>query len=464
MFSILAWSPDVVWVFAQKVWWFLVVLGVLIAFHELGHLLAARLAGVRVLKYSLGFGPKIIGRQIGETEYVVSAVPLGGFVKLFGEEEADALTPEEKARSFVHQSLARKMFIVAAGPGFNFLLAYLIFTAWLSTGAPLFVPSFHELTADVEVLVPGSPAESAGIKIHDRILRVDGRDVTLREELFGIIAKSTGEPLTIDVRRGDREKTFTVTPVAETITREGTDQVVYRIGIESTPPVLTAVLNGSPAMAAGFQPGDRVVRIDGHEIHTWGQMQKHVSHSADRPLQFRVERDGRLVDLSVTPTTKKRTVEGTPVGSATIGISRGLGGTIISADNVLVATVEGVRATWKWTELVLTTLHKLITGEISHKSIAGPLGIAKISGDAAEQGLSTVIALIAILSINLGVLNLLPIPILDGGHLLFFIIEAVLRKPLGERQREIAQQIGLVLLVSIMVFALWNDIERFLNP
>ncbi|MGH7231457.1 MAG: site-2 protease family protein, partial [Nitrospiraceae bacterium] len=170
MFAAFTWSPDAIWILTQKIWWFLIVLGVLVAFHELGHFLAARWVGVKVLKFSLGFGPKIFGRQMGETEYLVSAVPLGGYVKLFGEEDTEALTPEDKRRSFAHQKLPSKFLIVAAGPGFNFLLAFLIFSGWLATGAPLFVPTFRDLTPDVEAVRPGSPAENAGIQVGDRII------------------------------------------------------------------------------------------------------------------------------------------------------------------------------------------------------------------------------------------------------------------------------------------------------
>ncbi len=460
--SLLAWSPDTIWVLAQKTWWFLLVLGVLVSFHELGHFLAARWVGVKVLKYSIGFGPKLLGRQIGETEYLLSAVPLGGYVKLFGEEETDAVTPEEQKRSFVHQPLLSKMAIVAAGPGFNFLLAYLIFSGWLATGAPLFVPTFHDLTPDVEALKPGSPADLAGIKAGDRVIRVNDKDISSRSELFDAVAKSNGQALTLDVRRGNQVKTLVITPTPSTVQDNGKDVATYRLGIEETAPVITAVMNGSPAMAAGFYDGDRVLTIEGQEIQTWSQMTGFVKDSPNRPLHFQVQREGLIVPLVVTPAADKTTVDGKTVEIGKIGIS-GPGRSIIRASNPLMAAVHGVQATWGWTELTAIGLYKMVAGEISSKNIGGPLTIANMSGEAAAQGMSSVVFLIAILSINLGVLNLLPIPILDGGHLLFFAIEAILRKPLGDRQREIAQQVGLLLLVSIMVFAFWNDIERLIS-
>ena len=460
--SLSAWSPDTIWVLAQKAWWFLLVLGVLVSFHELGHFLAARWLGVKVLKYSIGFGPKLLGRQIGETEYLLSAVPLGGYVKLFGEEETDAITPEEQKRSFVHQPLLSKMAIVAAGPGFNFLLAYLIFSGWLATGAPLFVPTFHDLTPDVDALKPGSPADLAGMKAGDRVIRVNDKDISSRSELFDAVAKSNGQAMTLDVRRGNQVKTLVVTPTPLTVQDNGKDVVTYRLGIEETAPVITAVMNGSPAMAAGFHDGDRVLTIEGQEIQTWSQMTGFVKDSPNRPLHFQVKREGLIVPLVVTPAADKTTVDGKTVEVGKIGIS-GPGRAIIRASNPLMAVVHGVQATWGWTELTAIGIYKMVAGEISSKNIGGPLTIANMSGEAAAQGMSSVVFLIAILSINLGVLNLLPIPILDGGHLLFFAIEAILRKPLGDRQREIAQQVGLLLLVSIMVFAFWNDIERLIS-
>lgn len=467
MLSIFAWSPDTIWILAQKIWWFLIVLGVLVSFHELGHFLAARWVGVRVLKFSLGFGPKLFGRQIGETEYLVSAVPLGGYVKLFGEEETEALTPEEKRRSFAHQRLASKVLIVAAGPGFNFLLAYLIFASWLSTGSPLFVPTFRDLTPDVEALRPGSPAEQAGLRIGDRIIRINDKDVATRSELLEAISKSNGNPVTLDVRRGDQIKTFVITPAPMPgHPREPQEAPSYSIGIEETAPLITAVMAGSPAAAAGFKEGDRVVSIEGQPIQTWSQMTALVKESPNRPLRFEVKREGdrevRIVSLTVVPSAEKVMIDGKQVEIGKIGVS-GPGRSVLRSSNPAVAVIDGFKATWGWTELTVVGIYKMIAGEISSKNIGGPLTIANISGEAAAQGASSVVFLIAILSINLGVLNLLPIPILDGGHLLFFGIEAILRKPLGERQREIAQQVGLLLLVVIMVFAFWNDIERLLS-
>lgn len=459
MFMAFTWSPDTIWLLLQKAWWFLVVLGVLVAFHELGHFLAARWVGVKVLKFSLGFGPKLFGRQMGETEYLLSAIPLGGYVKLYGEDEAEATTQEDRARSFAHKGLWGKVLIVAAGPGFNFILAYFIFAGWLATGTPLFVPTFQDLTPDIEAMVPGSPADAAGIQVGDRVSRVNGEAISTRTELFDAVAKSNGQALTLEIKRGGQIKTVKVTPTTTSGQQTSTQEPGYYLGVEEAPPLVTSVMQSSPAAKAGLQTGDHVVSIDGLTIHTWSQMTGIVKESPNRQLQVEVLREGHRISLTVTPSVEKAMVNGQSVDIGKIGIS-GPGRSIMRSSSPLLSLYDGLGATWGWTELTAIGLYKMVVGDISSKNIGGPLTIANISGEAASQGASSVVFLIAILSINLGVLNLLPIPILDGGHLLFFLIEGILRKPLGERQREIAQQAGLVLLVGVMIFAFWNDLER----
>ena len=457
MFMAFSWSSDTIWLLLQKAWWFLVVLGVLVAFHELGHFLAARWVGVKVLKFSLGFGQKLFGRQMGETEYLLSAIPLGGYVKLFGEDEAEATTQEDRARSFAHKGLWGKVLIVAAGPGFNFILAYFIFAGWLATGNPLFVPTFQDLTPDIEAMVPGSPADTAGIQVGDRVSRVNGQAISTRTELFDAVAKSNGQALTLEINRDGQIKTLTVTPTTAPGPQTSAQEPAYYLGVEEAPPLVTSVIQNSPAAKAGLQTGDHVVSIDGQRIHTWSQMTGIVKESPNRQLQIEVLREGHRTSLTVTPSVEKAMVNGQSVDIGKIGIS-GPGRSVMRSSTPLLSLYDGLGATWGWTELTAIGLYKMVVGDISSKNIGGPLTIANISGEAAAQGASSVVFLIAILSINLGVLNLLPIPILDGGHLLFFMIEGILRKPLGERQRELAQQAGLVLLVGVMIFAFWNDL------
>ena len=348
---------------------FVLALSALVAFHEFGHFWVARRSGVKVLKFSIGFGPKLIGRQIGETEYLISAIPLGGYVKMLGEDSGEEISEEDKRRSFSHAPLYKRFAIVAAGPVFNLLLAYLIFTLWLATGAPLFVPSFADLAPTVETVVPGDPAEVAGVR-----------------------------------------------------------------------------------------SGDKIIQIGDKHINTWNEMTDIVKRSPGKPLPVVVERDGRKETLTIVPRARKETQnDGTEIEIGQIGITKA-NKALLGGDNPLLAPVDGLRATWGWTELTVIGIWKMITREISADNIGGPITIAKISGDAASQGFSNYIFLIAILSINLGVLNLLPIPVLDGGHLAFFTLEAILRRPVGIRSREVAQQIGIFLLICLMLYAFRNDI------
>jgi regulator of sigma E protease len=348
---------------------FIVALGALVAFHEFGHFWVARRAGVKVLKFSIGFGPKIIGRQIGETEYLVSAIPLGGYVKMLGEDAGEDITEADKARSFSHAPLYKRFAIVAAGPVFNLLLAYLIFTVWLAAGAPLFVPSFADLAPTVETVVPGSPAEAAGLRNGDKILQIGEKHIATWNEMTDVVKRSPGKPLPVIVERGGTRQTLTVIPgIRKDVQSDGTEVEVGQIGITK----------------------------------------------ANKAL--------------------------------------------LESQHPLLSPLGGLQATWGWTKLTIVGIFKMITREVSADNIGGPLTIAKISGEAASQGFSNYVFLIAILSINLGVLNLLPIPVLDGGHLAFFTIEAIMRRPVSLRSRELAQQVGIFLLICLMLYAFRNDI------
>ncbi|MEE8125970.1 MAG: RIP metalloprotease RseP [Nitrospirales bacterium] len=463
MINFFTFSPDTIFIFGQKLWWFLIVLGVLVTFHEYGHYLAARWVGVKVLKFSVGFGPKLIGRQVGDTEYVVAAIPLGGYVKLFGEEGSEAISEADQRQSFFHQSLPNKTLIVAAGPGFNFILSYLIFTGMLAMGLPLFVPNIDKIAPIVEAIIPESPAEVAGLQLGDRITRANEEAVSTFGELYQTIGQTHGRPLTLDLIRGDSVKTVIITPTVK-VNPENPDNPQYVLGIEDHAPVVGGVIPATPAMDSGLEKDDRIIQINDIPIATWSQMTEIVRKSAGIPLQMQVDRQGTILVLSITPEAQTVTgPDGEQQSIGRIGIKLSGGGTVIQVTSWFLAPLEGLRATWEWCELTLVGLYKLLTGEISSKNLGGPLMIASVSGEQAKQGLSSLLWLIAILSINLGILNLLPIPILDGGHLFFFACEAVLGRPLEDRSRELAQQIGLVLLVFLMVFATWNDISRFLQ-
>ncbi len=464
MNSLYLFSPDTIYIFGQKLWWFLIVLGVLVTFHEYGHYIAARWVGVKVLKFSIGFGPRLVGRKVGETDYVVSAVPLGGYVKMFGEESGETISPEDQKVSFLHQSLLHKTLIVAAGPGFNFILSYLIFTGMLAVGSPLFVPNIDKMLPVVEAITPGSPAALSGLELGDRITRVNEEEISTLGELYQILEKTHGRPVTLDVMRGDQSKTFIVTPTIQKTKKSPDDAPIYLLGIEDHVPKIGKVMPNTPAETAGLQSEDRITQINDTAIFTWSQMTEIIQQSPGIPLAVQIDRKGTPLTLSITPephTITESDGESRSIGR--IGIQISGRGTILQSSEWYLAPWQGLQATWDWCKLTVTGILKLLTGEISSKNIGGPLMIASVSGEHAEQGFDAILWLIAILSINLGILNLLPIPVLDGGHLFFFACEAILGRPLQERSREIAQQAGIILLFCLMGFAFWNDINRLLQ-
>jgi len=408
-------SPDAIFIFGQKLWWFLIVLGVLVTFHEYGHYLAARWVGVKVLKFSIGFGPRLIGRQVGDTEYVVSAIPLGGYVKLFGEEGSETISADDQKESFIHQSLPHKMLIVAAGPGFNFILSYLIFTGMLAMGSPLFVPNIDNMLPVVEAITPESPAALSGLQLGDRITRANEEEISTLGELYEILHKTHGRPVTLDVLRDNSAKTFIVTPTTQVNEENPEDPPLYLLGIEDHPPVVGKVMPNTPAMASGLQPDDQIVHINETPIVTWSQMTDIVRKSAGIPLTMKIERKGAPLTISITPEAHTATsANGETLSIGRIGIQISGRGTVLKSTSWFLAPWDGLIATWEWCELTVRGIAKLVTGEISSKNIGGPLMIASVSGDHGEQGLGAIMWLIAILSINLGILNLLPIPVLDG--------------------------------------------------
>ncbi len=341
-----------------------VLLGVLIFAHELGHFLVAKRAGVGVLKFSLGFGPRLIGRKIGETEYLLSLIPLGGYVKLLGESPGEELPPEDEKRSFLKQPVLKRIAIVAAGPVFNLLLALLIFAAVNMAGLPA-------LTSEIGSLQPGSAAMEAGLKTGDRITAIDGKPVSLWEDVSRIIGASKGQPLRITVDRGG-----------------GTQQIIAVPRIMKTQNLFGETLE---SFKIGISPSSR---------------------------------------------------------------------TVIERHNPLSAVAKGLEQTWKICELTVVSIVKMFQGVVSPKTLGGPILIAQIAGTQVKEGIIPFVLFMAMLSINLAILNLLPVPVLDGGHLLFYAIEVVTGREVSLRWREMAQQVGFVLLVLLMLFVFFLDIER----
>jgi regulator of sigma E protease len=445
-----------------------VALGALIFIHELGHFLVAKAMGVGVERFSLGFGPRIFSFRRGETEYCISIVPLGGYVKMTGEEAhgEDAIHPTteaaqiDPAKSFATKPLWARALIVFAGPGMNFVLAAVIFSVVFAVvGVPVLPPT-------VGRVLPDSAAAQAGLRPRDQVVSVDGRPVEHWGELEEAVAASNGRPLALTIRRDGADQQVTVIPrqVAVRTPFNEPDQA-WSIGARPyLPPVVGEVRPGMPAAEAGLQPRDRVVALNGQPIETWDELAEMISSRADETLTLRIERGGTQMDIAVTPRVE---VERDPLGNETkvgrIGIATATSQSFKRSDPVT-AVVRGVARTWDVTAITVVSIWKLVTGTIPASNIGGPLQISMVAGQQAQQGLVSYAFFVALISVNLAILNLLPVPMLDGGHLLFFAIEGVLGRPLSVRKREIAQQIGLALLLLLMVFALFNDLTRLLPP
>ena len=433
-----------------------VVLGVLIFVHELGHFLVAKRSGVGVLKFSLGFGPKLVGVKRGETEYLLSALPLGGYVKMIGEDPSDQ-SPEaaDPERSFSQKGVGARARIILAGPLANFALPVLIFWGIFTfVGQPYFLPI-------VGTPKQGSPAGQAGLLPGDRVQALEGARIERWNEVDAALQASSGKPLNFTMTRDGRTFDVPLAPRA-VATRDifGQETQAWDLGLH---PLLSTrigqVLPGHVAEQAGLRSGDRILALNGTPVVEWEQLAKTIHGSPGKSVRLTVERDGQRFDVEATP---RPTKQQTAAGEEEIGLI-GIGPAPESHYqrlNPVAAIVDGVKETARMSVVIVQGFVKLIQGKISPKTIGGPILIGQVTGEAVQRGPVQVLQLTAFLSINLAILNLLPIPILDGGHLLFAFIEWVRRKPVSLRKREIAQQVGLVLLVGLMVFAFYNDIFR----
>jgi regulator of sigma E protease len=444
---------------------FVIVLGVLIFFHEFGHFLIARLFGVGVEKFSLGFGPRLIGKKIGITDYRLSAIPLGGYVKMVGEEPDAEIEPEDLPLSFTHKHVVKRMLIVAAGPVFNILLAIFIFFVFLSiTGIDDIKPVIRQVQKD-------SVAQKAGLQINDRIVSVDDARVDAWYDIDEAVAESNGKTLTLEVNRNSTLLKIDVTPEL----KQGTDLLgdsitYYDLGISALPElkaIVGDVSPGFPAEKAGLKSGDQIAAINGIPIENWRQMQSIISSSGGAVLTISIKRAGEVFEVNLTPQfvenknhlgqVEKRYL----IGISTQPIDIPEADLVTKRLNPLKAAVESLNRTYSICALMIRSVIKMIDGSIPKENLGGPIMIAKLAGDQAKQGFDKLVQFIAFISINLAIINLLPIPVLDGGHLLFFTIEAIKGRPVSIKVREVAQQVGLFILILLMILVFYNDITRF---
>lgn len=534
-----------------------VLLGGLIFFHELGHFLVAKAFRVKVLKFSLGFGPRLVGFTWGETEYRLSLLPLGGYVKMAGDDPAATVEPQDQGRGFLEQSPWRRMAIAFAGPAFNLIfpvIAYfLVFAAQTEAVAP-----------QIGQLIPGMPAEQAGLQPGDRIVSIEGERIYAFQDLRRFVDPNAGKPLQVVIDRSGSEVTYTLTPAPfleqdpiETIevgkigiipnlaapmvgieagglaeeaglrsfdriesiggkepgsigealelfaermrvgapfevlaSRKGAPEVPAGeealeqlpaeqiratitpederlLGVESAELYVARIKEGTPAAEAGLRRGDRLVSIDGAPLRSWQEVEKVQRESQDRPFELSWISGGeaRTTSLAQAALTETDELRGRPVTVYSFGAYGGLPALPAPMVDVpfrpVLAAKMAVASTWEVARKIARGMGMIVTGQIAFKNVGGPLQIYDIATKAADQGWEIFLHTMAMVSINLGLVNLFPVPVLDGGHIVQAGVEAVRRKPLSMRAREITNAVGFVMLMTLMFFAIKNDVVRF---
>jgi regulator of sigma E protease len=444
---------------------FLVAIGVLVTFHELGHYWAARLCDVKVLRFSIGFGRPLRTRRRGpdQTEWVIAALPLGGYVKM-ADERDETVDVKDRLRAFNNKSLAQRSFIVLAGPAANFILAALFYWVLLVSGMPGLKPTLAEPRA-------GSVAALAGFREMETITRIGDREVaTWGEARLLLVEKASGrEPVEIELL-DQGEKRFSRVLDLSGVGKDDLDKdFIGKIGLSvfsgRAKTTLSEVAPTGAAARAGLKKGDRIVAIDGAPISQFGQVVAMVSASAGKPLRVDIERGGEALRFDVTP-------DAVADGAAKVGRigvrpevdRRGTEDMQITVRaNPLAAAYQAWIQVWDMSIFSLKMMGRMLTGEVSWKNLSGPVTIADYAGQTAMMGWIPYVNFLALISISLGVLNLLPIPVLDGGQLMYHVVEFFKGSPVSERAMQVGQQAGLALLLGLTAFAFYNDIHRLLT-
>ncbi len=422
---------------------FLILIGILVWVHEFGHFLMAKLFRVRVEVFSIGFGPPLIAKRIGETVYQVAAIPLGGYVKLYGEEES-----VNDPAAFSSKKPWQKILIAFGGPLFNFLLTILLFTAIFTAGVE--VPKYIKEPVVVGYVEKSSWAEKVGLKPGDKIVKINGYEVKKWEELKDILLKLSLEGKKETYLYVEREEKVLAIKVQLPEFKTGQE----KLGIAPyIPPVVGGVMEGSPADQVGLRPGDVILEVNGKKVSTWYELVEIVRKSKGETLTLKVKRGNKIFEVSVIPAENPRTKQpflGITPKVDTVKVSHPFPESLKLA----------VERTKELTLLTFQVLWGLITGDVSFKTLGGPIAIAQFAGQAAETGVMAFLTAMAFISLQLGIFNLLPLPVLDGGLILLFLIEWIRGRPLPDKFKETWQRVGIALILTLMVFVFVNDILR----
>jgi len=420
---------------------FLLVLGVLIFIHELGHFAVAKWANVGVERFSLGFGPRLIKVKRKETEYCISLIPFGGYVKMVGENPDEEVKEEDEKRSFSGKPLNLRALIVAAGSVMNLVLALFLFPLIFMLGIE--VPAYIDKPAVIGYVAKGEAGDKAGLKKGDTIEGINSKKVATWEDFFRELTLNPDKSLSISISRDSTVST--VTFPSEIL---NTGMGVYPL----IPPVIGDVSKGFPAEKAGLKSGDVIKTVDGMPISHWVELQEIIKQSAGEKV-FLIERGENSFQVEIAP------VYNVELKAYIIGVMQGED-TVVKRYGFFESVRLGLSRAMDMVVLLFMVIKGLIFGAYSVKTLGGPIMIAQVAGRAAESGIVELFSIIAFLSLQLGIINLLPIPVLDGGHLFFFLIEKIRGKPLSEKILSVSQQIGMALLIALMVFVTWNDILR----